>query len=127
MSNLYPLKRLKWKKGQITNPKGNPLLARPRREWTVKGMIEDAMNDIDANTGVLARKLVYERLVRMAKQGDINAIREINNRLDGLPEAAVDITSNGEAIEFNIDAVIGLSKAPTKAAISGPDHVLKGV
>jgi hypothetical protein len=126
MVNYHPLQRLKFKKGQVTNPKGGHPISK-KREWTVKGMIEEAMDDIDKNTGLLARKLVYERLVKMAKQGDIMAIKEINNRLDGTPELHADITSAGEPIEFNIDAVIGLSQTPAKAAISGPDDVRSGV
>ena len=126
MSNPQPLQRLRFKKGQITNPKGGHPVNK-KREWTVKGMIEDAMDDIDVNSGKLARKLVFERLVKMAKQGDILAIKEINNRLDGTPEVHADITSGGEPIDFNIDAVIGLSKAPAKTALSGPKDVQSGV
>ena len=78
-------------------------------------------------TGEKNRKVLIQKLVSMAIRGDIIAIKEINNRLDGTPVAQVDVTSDGEPIEVNIDAIVGLSKAPTQAAISGPSHVLKGV
>lgn len=126
MGNPHPpVQKGRWQKGKSGNP-----LGRPKRGWTVKEMIENAMEEYTLtgpDAGKQAKQIVYEALVKLGKKGDILAIKEINNRLDGMPEAAVDITSGGDPIEFNIDAVIGLSKAPTKAAISGPKDVLKGV
>lgn len=80
------------KTGADANPHG-----RPKREWTVQGMIEDAMEEMSIDKKQ-ARKIVYTKLVEMAMAGDIQAIKEVNNRLDGMPQQKTDITSNGEGL-----------------------------
>lgn len=72
------------KKGSQANPNG-----RPKREWTVVGLIEQAMEE-QSKTGVPYKKAVYDKLVKLAADGDIPAIKEINNRLDGMPKQSVE-------------------------------------
>lgn len=85
-----------FKKGQSGNPNGAP-----KKEWTVVGMIEEAMEEMIADIDdpkkkkALARKLVYKRLIKMAAAGDTAAIREINNRKAGLPVQPIDQTVKG--------------------------------
>lgn len=81
-----------FKKGKSGNPKG-----RPKREWTVTSLIEQAMEE-EAETGIPYKKAVYSKLVRMAKDGDIQAIKEVNNRLDGMPKQAVEQSGGWEII-----------------------------
>lgn len=83
-------------KGTTPNPNG-----RPKRDWTVQGLIEEAMEEQD-ETGVPAKKIVYRKLVALAKKGDPTAIREINNRLDGMPKQSTDITTGGDKIDFKL-------------------------
>lgn len=71
---------------------------RPKREWTVAGLIEEAMEQED-ETGIPYKKIVYTKLVSMAKRGDIHAIKEINNRLDGMPQQKTDITTGGKELK----------------------------
>lgn len=80
-----------FKKGQSGNPNGAP-----KREWTMRGLIEQAMEAQTAD-GVSMKIHVAAKLVSMAGAGDIVAIKEVNQRLDGMPQ--VDITSGGEAIK----------------------------
>lgn len=82
-----------FKKGQTGNPNG-----RPPRDWTVAGLIEEAMEEQD-ETGVPAKKIIYKKLVALAKRGDILAMKEINQRLDGMPKQSTDLTTNGKDIE----------------------------
>lgn len=77
MANPNPTYKIP--KGTTPNPNG-----RPKREWTVAGLIEEAMEEEDA-TGVPAKKAIYQKLVALAKRGDIMAVKEINQRLDGMP------------------------------------------
>jgi hypothetical protein len=79
----------KFKPGQSGNPKG-----KPKRAWTVAGLIEEAM-EAEAETGVPYKKAVYTKLVSMARAGDIMAIKEVNQRLDGMPKQAVDVNNSG--------------------------------
>ena len=81
-----------FKPGEVNNPKG-----RPKREWTVQGLIEQAMEQ-ESETGVPHKKIVYEKLVSLAVSGDMVAIKEVNNRLDGMPKQGIDHTSNGNTI-----------------------------
>lgn len=120
MSNPRPVTR--WKKGVSGNPSGVK-----KRPWTVKSLIEAALKEKDPVTREEKSLVFIRKLVDMAIRGDIIAIKEINNRLDGMPSAALDVTSNGEPIEVNIDAIIGLSRAPAKATISGSNPLLPRV
>jgi len=80
-----------FKPGQSGNPNG-----RPKREWTVQGMIEEAMEEIDENEKLPAKKIVYRKIVQMAKRGDMLAVKEINSRLDGMSKQYTDLTTNGK-------------------------------
>jgi hypothetical protein len=117
MSNPHPV--TSWKKGKSGNPSGVK-----KRPWTVKSLIEAVLEEKHDLTKQPMRMMLVRKLVDMAIKGDIIAIKEINNRLDGMPSAALDVTSNGEPIEVNIDAIIGLSQTPAKATISGTTTLL---
>lgn len=72
------------------NPQNINRDGRPKREWTVAGLIEQAMEQED-ETGVPYKKAVYDKLVLLAKNGDIQAVKEINQRLDGMPKQTIDL------------------------------------
>jgi len=79
---------------------------RTPREWTWKGLLEQAseeMIDLKNEDGEVVSKgklkdIVAKRVWKMAANGDIQAIKEIFNRMDGMP--VQDITSGGEKIEL---------------------------
>ncbi len=81
MSNIAT----QFKPGQCGNPNG-----RPKRDWTVQSLIEEAMEEQD-ETGVPAKKIIYKKLVALAKKGDIQAIKEVGQRLDGMPKQTNDL------------------------------------
>lgn len=68
-----------FKPGQSGNPKGAP-----KKEWTIKGLIQEALERADKD-GKTDKQYVYEKLVDMAKRGDMAAQKEMNNRLEGMP------------------------------------------
>lgn len=82
-----------FKPGETGNPNG-----RPKKEWTWAGLIEDAMEEQD-ETGQPYKKIIAKKLRTLAKAGDLGAIKEIFNRMDGMPTQAVDHTSGGEKLE----------------------------
>ena len=92
-----------FKPGEVNNPKG-----RPKREWTVQGLIEQAMEQ-QSETGVPHKKIVYEKLVSLAVSGDMVAIKEVNNRLDGMPKQSID-PNNSITIDLKIDIVKQIEK-----------------
>ena len=71
------------------NPQNINKTGAPKRDWTVRGLIEQAM-EAEKETGVPYKKTVYTQLVKMADSGDIQAIKEINQRLDGMPKQTID-------------------------------------
>ncbi len=73
-----------FQKGQSGNPGG-----RPARSWTMTGLIEEALEMQDVS-GTPYKKTVAKRLVDMAQRGDLGAIKEINQRLDGMPTQKVE-------------------------------------
>lgn len=75
-----------FKKGQSGNPKG-----RPKSEWTIKGLIQEALNRAD-DKGKTDKEYVYEKLVDLAKSGDMMAQKEMNNRLEGMAKQTIDAT-----------------------------------
>lgn len=107
MSNPNP--KNQFKKGQPSpNPKG-----RPKRDWTVQGLIEQAMEEED-ETGVPAKKIVYNKLVALAKRGDLMAIKELNNRLDGMPKQNLTM-SGDENNPIKVDITSTLDKVYGKS------------
>lgn len=96
------------KKGADANPNG-----RPKREWTVQGLIEQAMEEED-ETGIPFKKAVYSKLVKLAVNGDVVAIKELNNRLDGMATQKTDITTDGQPIKLNIIAGGGYVPEPVE-------------
>ena len=83
-------------KGQSGNPGG-----RPKRSWTWSGLYEEELKKVLPTVegkSVIARVAVAKRLIKMAIEGDIQAIKELTNRMDGMPQ--VDVTSKGEKLEF---------------------------
>lgn len=62
-----------WQKGQTGNPRGRPKMDKPWREAI--------MLALKRGDGTINR--IADRLVQMALDGDMMAIREIADRLDG--------------------------------------------
>lgn len=81
-----------FKPGQTGNPNG-----RPKKEWTWAGLYEEAVEEKD-ETGEPIKKIIAKKLARMAKNGDIAAIKELTNRTDGMPKQSTDITTDGEKL-----------------------------
>lgn len=67
-----------YKPGQSGNPGG-----RPKKEWTMTGLIKDAL-DLEDEQGVPRKVTIAKKLSELASKGDMIAIKEINNRVDGM-------------------------------------------
>ena len=67
----------------------------PKRAWTwrseiMKALERRTLDDIPMKQGVA------EALVDKALQGDVHALRELGNRLDGLPKQSIEHSSDAE-------------------------------
>ena len=69
--NPNPSKSTRFKKGKAW--KGNAIGPRLKRNWTVKSLIEMALDEKDTATGETNRKLLIHRLINMTIRGDISA------------------------------------------------------
>ena len=93
-----------WKKGQSGNPNG-----RPKREWTWNGVLQDAVEKSEKD-GIPVKVHVAEALVQAAITGNIQAIKELMNRMDGMPQQPTDITSGGKELPAPIYGGLSTSK-----------------
>lgn len=89
--------------GQSGNPGG-----RPKLPWTFQGLykeeLEEMLTTVDGNP-IEAKKAVAKRIVKMAIEGDINAIKELANRIEGMPIAKQEIFGkDGQPLQINIIA-----------------------
>jgi len=87
MSNPNPIPFAKT--GAAANPNG-----RPKKNWTWAGLYEQAAEEelktTDGQIKEKAKVFIAKKLVRMAVDGDIAAIKEITNRMDGMPKQTGD-------------------------------------
>ncbi len=79
-----------FKPGTSGNPGGKP----KERIWgdAIKAAMREHTNETDLK--VAAKKIAFA-LVKAADQGDITALKEIGQRLDGAPEASVSVEHSG--------------------------------
>lgn len=77
---------------------GDPKINRdgaPKKEWTMAGLYREAAEEMDA-TGVPKKVIIARKLVSLAAKGDVVAIKEIGNRLDGMPTQNSNVNVAGE-------------------------------
>ena len=66
--------------------KGVPNINRkgqPPKEWTMSGLIRSAAEEED-ETGIPKKKIIARKLANLAVKGDMAAMKEFNNRVDGM-------------------------------------------
>jgi len=80
-------------KGNIANPRG-----RPKRGWTWADILAKTANRVSPKSKKKYRIAIAEALLMKCLEGDVAAIREFMNRMDGLPQQFTDLTSGGQQI-----------------------------
>jgi len=106
--------------GFHTNPERINKNGAPRREWTWAGLLADALEkEFASSSGKMgqAKKLITEKIVRMAIAGDITAQKEIMNRMDGMPKQSID-----QAISIVQPILGGQTNVPTHHSDSQADE-----
>lgn len=73
-----------YKPGQSGNPKG-----RPKKEWTWSGVLKEIAERKDVKTKKQYKTLAGEALFREVLKGNIAAIKEFGDRLEGKPAQSV--------------------------------------
>jgi hypothetical protein len=85
-----------FKPGQSGNPHG-----RPPKEWTMKSLLLEAAEEMD-ETGTPKKVIIARKLMQLAAKGDMQAIKEFNNRTDGMPQQYIE---NSGDMSLNIKIV----------------------
>lgn len=67
----------------------------------MSSLYREALEESD-ETGVPKKILVAQKLAELAAKGDVTAIKELNNRLDGLPKQTIEHSGEikGNAIVY---------------------------
>lgn len=81
------------------NPQNINRAGRPKKEWTMRGLIMTALEEAEKQTGVSYKELIAKRLIVEGVNGNMQAIKEINDRVDGKAMQSLDVTSLGQRIE----------------------------
>ena len=101
-------------KGVSGNPGG-----RPKRAWTWSGLLEEAMDEmVPTKEGptLAAKAIIIKRITAMAINGDIKALKEIFNRMDGLPHqdlkltGSLDLTQDPKAMQTLKDTIVAVAE-----------------
>jgi len=82
-----------WKPGQSGNPKG-----RPPAGWSWAELLREAGEEIDKKSGKPFKELVSKKLWKKCMEGDVRAIKELMNRMDGMPLQKVEAKVRGDLI-----------------------------
>jgi len=82
-----------------------------KRHWS--NAIESAVMTDDPVAKRKRLNLIADRLVQMAQDGDIQAMREIGDRLDGKPSQSIDLTADvtNRAAGMSDDALAEIANA----------------
>lgn len=112
-----------WKPGiPSPNPGG-----RPKRDWTFAQLYEEELEKqlpTTDGTTLLAKHAVVKRIVRMAVEGDIAAIKELTARLDGQPKQSMEmdggVNPDGTRQPIQLLVNVGGGFIPATLTVSTP-------
>ena len=88
--------------GQTANPNGRPEMT---EEEKVKAKAQRDIIKEYKESLKQALPLISPVLIAKAMEGDMSAIKEVNDRVMGKSEAKTDVTSNGETITSVINII----------------------
>ena len=86
-----------FKPGQSGNPKG-----RPKAAWTWSGLLKETLEELDEATGQEKKYSIVKALYKQAVKGNIQAIKEYGDRIDGKALQSMDHTTNGKDLTVTI-------------------------
>lgn len=89
-----------WKPGQSGNP-----LGRPKKDWTWKDLFVDAAEEMkETKQGRMqVKRIIAKRLFHMAMQGNVQAIKEVIDRMDGKAIDKQEVDMNVKKVMVVID------------------------
>ena len=89
-----------FKKGQSGNPKG-----RPKLDWSWSGLLKQIASE--ELGGVPMKEAIAKSLIKAAVKGNIQAIKEFGDRVEGKAKQALELTGqDGKPIDNNVTLTI---------------------
>lgn len=91
---------------------------RPPKDWAWAELLEDIGEEVEEKTGKTFKQLVGRRLWLECVNGNVLAIKELFNRMEGLPRMKLEVNGKidmkiPELID-RIDKMLNISDEPTK-------------
>ena len=72
---------------QNINKKGAPL-----KEWTWTKIFKEEVEKLDEKEKKKIKRIMAEKMIdKVVKEGDVQAFKEIANRMDGLPKQQIEV------------------------------------
>jgi len=123
LANLRPKP---WKPGESGNPAG-----RPKKEFSLTEGMREYISEQDPDKKKERKDILIEKTYQMAMRGDLSAIKEIWNRLEGMPQGSapqVAVQINNNHVIHSRDEVIQEIKEVMKEYEIGSEELeqLKG-
>ncbi len=85
--------------GFHTNPERINKKGRPPAGESWAEILRQIGEEVDPKSGKQFKEAVGRKVWKLCLEGNVNVIKELFNRMDGMPLRHVDITSDGEKIE----------------------------
>jgi hypothetical protein len=98
MANPDPSPRTRWQPGQSGNPKGRP------RTKPLTDRLREAIEAVDDEGRSVADRIV-EKWIERASGGDVMALKEMLNRLEGKAPLRVEATLEHDS-DFDLPAIL---------------------
>jgi len=89
------LEKNKWKKGQSGNPSGRP----PGSVSIVEGIKRKLLEIEPGNKKTYLELFLTKLFLKAIKEGNEQLMKDIINRVDGMPKQTTDLQSMGEKLE----------------------------
>ena len=102
---------------------------KPDKEWRDALRLELHTIVADPASGERAKalRLIAAKVVSMAINGDMRAISEIGDRLDGRPHASVAVSAPAECADMSESELIAIARGFSQAAEKKSEHAAAAV
>jgi len=91
IGNKNPPKEFQWKPGQSGNPKGRP-------KFSLVSILKELLQEVPEGKKEMKAKVLMREAIEKAMKGDTFMLRDIINRIDGMPRQGIDL-GLGEEID----------------------------
>ena len=85
------MEKEKKKQGFAVHPENINREGAPLKEWTWTKVFKEEVEKLDEKSKKKIKKIMAEKMInKVVKEGDVQAFKEIANRMDGLPKQFIE-------------------------------------